>query len=182
LPLSCRRGTSVDTPFREGCGGLRAFAGDLAEGSEAIPANACSRRSTTIWRAAILKADWRQRHEAPAETLSMRWRCFAASNGREASASRKRKAAERVNTLLALLEMASASSGSEHGELMALEPRSQASRDSRLSAHKRDLRGATISASRIGELSGSGLSIRDGIPIMLVNEARRFSDEERAPK
>lgn len=104
----------VDTPFRQVQADYAPFAGDLAEGRDGeFPRERLLAALNDYLARRDLKADWRSVMNAPAETLVNALAMLCPFEPAEKQALLEAPGwPERVNTLLALLEMASASSGS----------------------------------------------------------------------
>jgi Lon protease-like protein len=104
----------VDTPFRQVAADYAPFAGDLAEGSDGeFPRERLLAALNDYLARRDLKADWRSVMNAPAETLVNALAMLCPFEPAEKQALLEAQGwPERVNTLLALLEMASVSSGS----------------------------------------------------------------------
>lgn len=105
---------NVDTPFRQVAADYGPFAGDLAEGRDGeFPRERLLAALNDYLARRDLKADWRSVMNAPAETLVNALAMLCPFEPAEKQALLEAPGwPERVNTLLALLEMASASSGS----------------------------------------------------------------------
>ena len=105
---------SVDTPFRQVAADYAPFAGDLAEGSDGeFPRERLLAALNDYLARRDLKADWRSVMNAPAETLVNALAMLCPFEPAEKQALLEAQGwPERVNTLLALLEMASVASGS----------------------------------------------------------------------
>jgi hypothetical protein len=105
---------AVATPYRQVAADYAPFAGDLAERDEAdFPRERLLAALNEYLQRRELKADWRSVMNAPAETLvnALAMLCPFEPNEKQALLEAPGWP-ERVNTLLALLEMASASTGS----------------------------------------------------------------------
>jgi Lon protease-like protein len=104
----------VDTPFRQVVADYAPFAGDLAEGSDGeFPRERLLAALNDYLARRDLKADWRSVMNAPAETLVNALAMLCPFEPAEKQALLEAQGwPERVNTLLALLEMASVASGS----------------------------------------------------------------------
>jgi hypothetical protein len=104
----------VETPFRQVAADFAPFAGDLAEGSDGeFPRERLLAALNDYLSRRDLKADWRSVMNAPAETLVNALAMLCPFEPAEKQALLEAPGwPERVNTLLALLEMASAASGS----------------------------------------------------------------------
>ena len=104
----------ADTPFRQVQADYAPFAGDLAEGRDGeFPRERLLAALNDYLARRDLKADWRSVMNAPAETLVNALAMLCPFEPAEKQALLEAPGwPERVNTLLALLEMASASSGS----------------------------------------------------------------------
>jgi Lon protease-like protein len=104
----------VDTPFRLVASDFAPFAGDLAEGSDGeFPRERLLAALNDYLARRDLKADWRSVMNAPAETLVNALAMLCPFEPAEKQALLEAPGwQERVSTLLALLEMASVSSGS----------------------------------------------------------------------
>ena len=105
---------SVETPFRQVTADYAPFAGDLAEGGDGeFPRERLLAALNDYLSRRDLKADWRSVMNAPAETLVNALAMLCPFEPAEKQALLEAPSwPERVNTLLALLEMASTSSGS----------------------------------------------------------------------
>jgi hypothetical protein len=105
---------TTDTPFRQVTADYAPFAGDLAEGGEGeFPRERLLAALNDYLSRRDLKADWRSVMNAPAETLVNALAMLCPFEPAEKQALLEAPSwPERVNTLLALLEMASTSSGS----------------------------------------------------------------------
>ena len=103
----------VDTPFRQVQADYAPFASDLAEGRDGeFPRERLLAALNDYLARRDLKADWRSVMNAPAETLVNALAMLCPFEPAEKQALLEAPGwPERVNTLLALLEMASASSG-----------------------------------------------------------------------
>ncbi|HVE04285.1 MAG TPA: LON peptidase substrate-binding domain-containing protein [Rhizomicrobium sp.] len=103
-----------DTPFRQVAADYAPFAGDLAEGGDGeFPRERLLAALNDYLTRRDLKADWRSVMNAPAETLVNALAMLCPFEPAEKQALLEAPSwPERVNTLLALLEMASTSSGS----------------------------------------------------------------------
>lgn len=105
---------AVSTPFRQVAADYAPFAGDLAEkDDEDFPRERLLAALNEYLQRRELKADWRSVMNAPAETLvnALAMLCPFEPNEKQALLEAPGWP-ERVSTLLALLEMASAASGS----------------------------------------------------------------------
>jgi Lon protease-like protein len=105
---------AVSTPYRQVAAEYAPFAGDLSEDDdEAFPRERLLEALDTYLKRRELKADWRSMMNAPAETLvnALAMLCPFEPNEKQALIE-ARGWPERVSTLLALLEMAGAASGS----------------------------------------------------------------------
>jgi|SRR5579871_4207166 len=104
----------VDTPFRQVAADYSAFAADLAEGGDGeFPRERLLAALNEYLSRRDLKADWRSVMNAPAETLVNALAMLCPFEPAEKQALLEAPGwPERVSTLLALLEMAGASSGS----------------------------------------------------------------------
>jgi Lon protease-like protein len=105
---------TADTPFRQVTADYAPFAGDLAEGGDGeFPRERLLAALNDYLSRRDLKADWRSVMNAPAETLVNALAMLCPFEPAEKQALLEAPSwPERVNTLLALLEMASTSSGS----------------------------------------------------------------------
>ena len=105
---------ATDTPFRQVAADYAPFAGDLAEGGEdEFPRERLLAALNDYLSRRDLKADWRSVMNAPAETLVNALAMLCPFEPAEKQALLEAPSwSERVNTLLALLEMASTTSGS----------------------------------------------------------------------
>ena len=105
---------AVDTPFRQVQTDFRPFAGDLAEGDDTdFPRDRVLAALNEYLTRRELKADWRSVMNAPAETLVNALAMLCPFEPAEKQALLEAPSwTERVTTLLALLEMAGASPGS----------------------------------------------------------------------
>jgi hypothetical protein len=105
---------TVETPFRQVTADYAPFAGDLAEGGDGeFPRERLLAALNDYLSRRDLKADWRSVMNAPAETLVNALAMLCPFEPAEKQALLEAPSwPERVNTLLALLEMASTSSGS----------------------------------------------------------------------
>ncbi len=105
---------AADTPFRQVAADYAPFAGDLAEGGEEeFPRERLLAALNDYLSRRDLKADWRSVMNAPAETLVNALAMLCPFEPAEKQALLEAPSwPERVNTLLALLEMASTTSGS----------------------------------------------------------------------
>ena len=103
-----------DTPFRQVAADYAPFAGDLAEGGDGeFPRERLLAALNDYLTRRDLKADWRSVMNAPAETLVNALAMLCPFEPAEKQALLEAPSwPERVTTLLALLEMASTSSGS----------------------------------------------------------------------
>lgn len=104
----------VDTPYRQITADYAPFAGDLAEGHDgAFPRERLLTALNEYLARRDLKADWRSVMNAPAETLVNALAMLCPFEPTEKQALLEAPGwQERVSTLLALLEMSGASSGS----------------------------------------------------------------------
>jgi hypothetical protein len=104
---------TVETPFRQVVADYAPFAGDLAEGSDGeFPRERLLAALNNYLSRRELKADWRSVMNAPAETLVNALAMLCPFEPAEKQALLEAPGwPERVSTLLALLEMAGASSG-----------------------------------------------------------------------
>ena len=105
---------AVDTPFRQVQTDYRPFASDLAEGDDTdFPRDRVLAALNEYLTRRELKADWRSVMNAPAETLVNALAMLCPFEPAEKQALLEAPSwTERVTTLLALLEMAGASPGS----------------------------------------------------------------------
>ena len=105
---------TTETPFRQVTADYAPFAGDLAEGGDGeFPRERLLAALNDYLSRRDLKADWRSVMNAPAETLVNALAMLCPFEPAEKQALLEAPSwPERVNTLLALLEMASTSSGS----------------------------------------------------------------------
>jgi uncharacterized protein len=105
---------TTETPFRQVAADYAPFAGDLAEGGDGeFPRERLLAALNDYLSRRDLKADWRSVMNAPAETLVNALAMLCPFEPAEKQALLEAPSwPERVNTLLALLEMASTSSGS----------------------------------------------------------------------
>jgi len=104
----------TDTPYRQVIADYAPFAGDLAEGNDGeFPRERLLAALNEYLARRDLKADWRSVMNAPAETLVNALAMLCTFEPAEKQALLEAPGwQERVSTLLALLEMASASRGS----------------------------------------------------------------------
>lgn len=104
---------TVETPFRQVVADYVPFAGDLAEGGDGeFPRERLLAALNSYLSRRELKADWRSVMNAPAETLVNALAMLCPFEPAEKQALLEARGwPERVSTLLALLEMAGASSG-----------------------------------------------------------------------
>ncbi len=104
---------TVETPYRQVIADYAPFAGDLAEGSDGdFPRERLLAALNSYLSRRELKADWRSVMNAPAETLVNALAMLCPFEPAEKQALLEAPGwPERVSTLLALLEMAGASSG-----------------------------------------------------------------------
>jgi Lon protease-like protein len=104
----------VDTPYRQITADYAPFAGDLAEGNDgAFPRERLLAALNEYLARRDLKADWRSVMNAPAETLVNALAMLCPFEPTEKQALLEAPGwQDRVSTLLALLEMSGASSGS----------------------------------------------------------------------
>jgi Lon protease-like protein len=105
---------TTETPFRQVTADYAPFASDLAEGGDGeFPRERLLAALNDYLSRRDLKADWRSVMNAPAETLVNALAMLCPFEPAEKQALLEAPSwPERVNTLLALLEMASTSSGS----------------------------------------------------------------------
>ena len=105
---------TTDAPFRQVAADYAPFAGDLAESSESdFPRERLLAALNEYLARRDLKADWRSVMNAPAETLVNALAMLCPFEPAEKQALLEAPGwQERVSTLLALLEMAGAASGS----------------------------------------------------------------------